>query len=372
MRTLHVYSGNLYGGIEAILATIARAQGPRGGHEFALCFSGRLSDELRAAGARVHALAPVRLSRPQTARTARQALAAILKRERFDRVVCHAPWSQAIFGGVARRAGTPLAFWAHDVMTGRHWTERLARRTAPDLAIGNSEYTLSTLPRLYPAVPSTTVYAPVEMPSSPLTAADRRALRASLDTPDTSVVIVQASRAEAWKGHMLLVDALACLRDVPNWVWWQVGGAQRPAEAAFLGEVRETATRRGVGDRVRWLGQRDDVPHVLAAADLHCQANTSPEPFGIAFVEALAAGLPVVTTDMGGAREIVRENCGVLVAPEPHAIAGALGFLIGDGPARARLSEAAPARARALCDPARQLARLGSVLESMTPVEAHA
>jgi glycosyltransferase involved in cell wall biosynthesis len=47
-----------------------------------------------------------------------------------------------------------------------------------------------------------------------------------------------------------------------------------------------------IADRVRFAGQRDDVPRLLAAADLHCQPNSSPEPFGVAFVEALAAGLP--------------------------------------------------------------------------------
>ena len=56
-----------------------------------------------------------------------------------------------------------------------------------------------------------------------------------------------------------------------------------------------------------------DVPRLLAAADIHCQPNISPEPFGIAFIEALAAGLPVVTSAIGGAIEIVDDTCGRLV-----------------------------------------------------------
>lgn len=378
MRVLHVYSGNLFGGIEAILVAIAhnRRASPDVTHEFALSFDGRLSAELTGAGARVHPLEPVRLSRPHTARAARHTLDRMLRANAFDRVVCHAPWAQAIFGGVARRAEVPLVFWAHDVMTGRHWTERLARRIVPDLVICNSEYTAGTLPRLYPAAPCAVVYAPVDVAPAIDNAdadADRRRVRASLDTPDAAVVIVQASRSEAWKGHALLVEALALLRDVPEWTWWQVGGAQRPAEAAFLRGIQAQAEHAGIGARVRWAGQRADVPRLLAAADIHCQANLSPEPFGIAFVEALASGLPVVTTDLGGAREIVDATCGVLVKPaDASALAGALRQLILDAPGRARLAAAAPARARRLCDPGRQLQRLASVLEQMSPVGAHA
>lgn len=372
MRVLHVYSGNLYGGIEAILVAFARAGRHRRdvGHEFALCFSGRLSEALREAGAPVHQLAEVRVSRPQTAAAARRALAALLARERFDRVICHAPWSQAIFGGVVRRAGIPLVFWAHDVMTGRHWTERLARRVVPDLVIGNSAFTLTTLGALYPGAPSSVVYAPVEIERA--RAAGRAAVRAALDTPESAVVIVQASRAESWKGHLLLVDALAELGHVPGWIWWQAGGAQRPAEAAFLEGVRQRAARRGIDGRVRWLGQRSDVARLLGAADLYCQANTSPEPFGVVFVEALAAGLPVVTTDMGGAKEIVDASCGMLVSPDAGEVAAALCRLITDASERARLAESAPGRAAALSDPAQQFVRLTAALERLAPAEAHA
>jgi glycosyltransferase involved in cell wall biosynthesis len=370
MRVLHVYSGNLFGGIEAILVAIAR-RGTHGisvRHEFALCFDDRLSAELTAAGARVHLLEPVRLSRPHTARAARQSLDGVLRANAFDRVICHAPWAQAIFGGVARRAAVPLVFWAHDVMTGRHWTERLARRIVPDFVICNSEYTAGSLRHLYPTAPSAVVYAPVEQGSDMAGGPGRVEIRASLLTPETDVVIVQASRSEAWKGHALLVDALARLAAVPGWTWWQVGGAQRPAEEAFLRGVREQVERAGIGARVRWVGQRNDVPRLLGAADVYCQANLSPEPFGVAFVEALASGLPVVTTDLGGAREIVDATCGILVkSADPSALADALRQMILDAPGRTRLAAAAPARATRLCDPETQLQRLASVLEHMSP-----
>lgn len=375
MRVLHVYSGNLFGGIESILVALARARAacPDLAHEFALCFEGRLQRELTAAGVRVHPLAPVRLSRPATARAARAALRRVLEGGAFDRVICHAPWSQGIFGGVVRRAEVPLAFWAHDIMTGCHWTERLAKRITPDLVICNSHYTAGTLARLYRDVPREVVYAPVEGSTGAVDRTELRRLRASLQTPDEAVVVIQVSRSEAWKGHALLLEALAELRAVPGWVWWQVGGAQRPAEEAFLASLRATAARLGIGDRVRWLGERTDVRHLLAAADVHCQANLAPEPFGVTFVEALASGLPVVTSDLGGAREIVDETCGLLVTPQDAAgLAAALGRLITDAELRGRMSRQAPVRARRLCDPDTQLRRLLSVLTGMRPAGVEA
>jgi glycosyltransferase involved in cell wall biosynthesis len=370
LRVLHVYSGNLYGGIESIIAAIAR-RGGANEHEFALCFEGRLAAELAAAGATVHLLGAVSMRKPYSAAAARRVLASVVRGQTFDRVICHAPWTQGLFGGVIRRAGRPLVFWAHDVMTGRHWTERLARRVTPDLAICNSHFTGRSLAALYPDLTPIIVYAPVEMAAAGAT--DRSAVRAALGTLRDNVVIVQACRSEKWKGHESLLDALIALRDVTGWTWWQIGGAQRPHEQAFLRRLRDKAERAGVADRIRWLGERSDVPELLAAADLYCQPNLDPEPFGIAFVEALAAGLPVVTTRQGAAGEILDTTCAVLVPPgQPVALEGALRELIADTALRRRLAARAPGRAEQLCDPARQIERLRIALSEMSPISVPA
>jgi glycosyltransferase involved in cell wall biosynthesis len=364
MRVLHVYSGNLYGGIESILVAIARDRSDLQS-EIAVCFDGRLIAELTRTGVRTHQLPPARASRPLTVRRSRQALLALLRAEHFDRVICHAAWAHAMFGAPVRRAGIPLVFWAHDLMTGRPWTERWARLTPPDLVIGNSDLTTAAVATVFSGVPAIRIYAPVE-PAASLSPADRHKLRRDLDTPDEATVIVQASRSESGKGHALLAEALGRLREVPGWIWWQIGGAQWPGEEAWLQSVRQLAQRMGIADRVRFAGQRCDVPRLLAAADIHCQANTRPEAFGIAFVEALAAGLPVVTTAIGGAIEIVDDTCGMLVdANDPPALAGALRRLIVDRPFRASLAAVAPARARALCDPHTQVRRLADALARM-------
>jgi glycosyltransferase involved in cell wall biosynthesis len=364
MRVLHVYSGNLYGGIETLLATLARRDGEADmAQSFALCFDGRLAGELRAAGADVLLLGEVRASRPQSVRRARRALRELLASKRFDRVICHAAWSQALFGGVVQSVDVPLVFWAHDALGTGHWTEKWARRIAPEAVLCNSAFTKSSVSAFYPGTPAYLVRYPVDVDQPGLTDEERAAVRSECATSGDATVIVQASRMEPWKGHTATLDALSRLGVKDDWCWWIVGGAQRPAEAAYQESLGETARRLGVAERVRFLGDRRDVRRLLAAADIHCQVNLRPEPFGIAYIEALAAGLPVIAADAGGAAEIVDRTCGVL-APvgDVDAVAAALDRLIADRPLRARLAAAAPGRARELCEPRRQIRRLADVL----------
>jgi hypothetical protein len=72
----------------------------------------------------------------------------------------------------------PGVFWVHDAAVGRHWTERWAKRTEPDLAICNSHYTASTLSSIYAGVPVSVVYAPVDVSPARLTLLERNAVRA--------------------------------------------------------------------------------------------------------------------------------------------------------------------------------------------------
>jgi glycosyltransferase involved in cell wall biosynthesis len=375
MRMLHLHSGNLFGGVETMLLTIAR-DGRRAGrleHEFALAFEGRLAAELRAAGAPVFHLGEVRARNPLSVRRARRHLAELLAGRHYDAAACHMAWAQALFGAVTQRAGIAEIFWMHDAAAGRHWVERWAARSPPDFAICNSRYTAATLGHLFPRTPSQVLHCPLARAPARLSAAARAAIRAELGTASDAIVIVQTSRMEPWKGHRMHLEALARIADLPGWVCWQAGGAQRPREREYLASLERLARELGIGDRVKFLGQRDDVARLLGAADLHCQPNAGAEPFGIVFIEALGAGLPVVSVALGGALEIIDDSCGILVAPgDTAALAAALRRLITDGGERARLGAAGPARAAQLCDTATQMARLEAVILGLTGGADHA
>jgi glycosyltransferase involved in cell wall biosynthesis len=352
MRVVHVASGRLFGGIEQMLVTMARERAvtPEVAVTFAVAAPGRLELELRASGADVHALGDVRLSRPASVIQARSRLRRLMAGARPDAVVFHAPWSYALFAPVARRMRLPLVCWQHDRAAGRSLVERWAARTTADLVICNSSWTSRTAAALQPGVPVTVIHPPVTVPPCPIGAPAQ--LRRDLGNGPADVVILSASRLEPWKGHFNLVRALGRLRTTIAWTLWVAGAAQRPHEHRYLADLRQEVAGLGLEPRVRFLGERRDVPRLMRAVDLFCQPNEGPEPFGVVFAEALLSGVPVVTADTGGAPEIVSDECGRLVpAGDLDALARVLGELVEDAGLRARLGARGPAHAAARCAP---------------------
>lgn len=365
MRVLHVHSGNIYGGVETIMVTLAREWElcPSMEPHFALCFEARLSNELAALGVSSFGLGRVRISRPISVMRSRRALLHLLTQEHFDVVLCHSSWSQAIFGPVVRATGSPLVFWLHGAANGTHWIERWARRCRPEFVLCNSRFTQSTLPNLYPDVRSEVLYCPIALPEPTLAQSHRARVRAERDTAQDATVIIQVSRMEPGKGHRLHLEALGALRNLPGWVCWQVGGGERSCEVKYLEELKALAVKLKIADRVRFVGERADVGKLMGAADIYCQPNMGPDGFGITFIEALSAGLPIVTTELGAAKEIVDASCGVVVpAHNVQTLAETLRCLVEDPRLRSRLGDSGPIRAQALCNPARQITKLYELL----------
>jgi hypothetical protein len=136
LRVLHVHAGNLYGGIETILVTLVRcaALEPRLSHEFALCFEGRLAEELRSAGAPVHALGTVRASRPWTVVQARGRLRGVLAAGRYDVVLFHSSWAHALLSPAVPSSGPAVVFWLHGAILEPGLLDRLSRRAPRETA----------------------------------------------------------------------------------------------------------------------------------------------------------------------------------------------------------------------------------------------
>jgi glycosyltransferase involved in cell wall biosynthesis len=364
VRVLHLHSGNIFGGIETMLVTLAseRRADASMDSSFALCFDDRLAADLARVGAPLTILGDARLTRPRTLLDVRRRLSDLLHTTRPDVVLTHLPWTQVVFGGVLRDARCRSVLWMHGPGTG--WLHWMAARWPPDAVIFNSDFTRTTMPAAYDALPVTVVHCPLRMPP-PLAGADRLTTRAEYGAGEDDVVIVQASRLEAWKGHAVHLRALARLRDRPEWMLWVLGGAQQ-GDGNYARELQSLAAQSGIADRVRFVGERSDVARFLAAADIYCQPNIEPEPFGLAYVEALAAGLPVVASDLGGAREIVDAATGVLVPPgDDGALAIVLRELVADSARRRLLGAAGVARAADLCDAERQIARFESFLRQL-------
>jgi len=360
----------MYGGVETFLATLAREAAAAPGMEsaFALCFEGRLSEELAALGHAAYPLGGVRLSRPRTVLRARRALRAVLSREAFDVVVCHQPWTSVVLGGEVRQAGFPLVMWEHTAGDGRHWLERLVGLQRPDLVICNSRYSVSRVSGWVESTRIEQLYFPVSRRPVESTGQARTEQRCRHQTASDDVVIAQVSRLEAWKGHRVLLSALAELRQVPGWTCWIVGGAQGAQQHRYLQELRALAMQLGLEPRVRFVGESRRVPDLMTAVDVLCQPNVAPEPFGIALIEAMQAGVPVVTSGIGGPCEVVDGTCGVLTAPgDVSTVSRALTRLIIEPELRHQLGREARRKADQLCDASRQMQAMQRLMAKALP-----
>ena len=169
------------------------------------------------------------------------------------------------------------------------------------------------------------------------TGASREDTRAQFGFKPDEVVIGTVSRLFKEKGHRHLIDALARLRaECPEARLMIVGtGDERPALEA---QVR----RLGLDGRVTFTGYHADLPGALRAMDIFAQPSVDQEGFPTAVLEAQAAGLPVVASDIGGTHETLDVGrTGLLTPPgDDKALAGALRDLIRDSQRRAAMAAA--------------------------------
>jgi glycosyltransferase involved in cell wall biosynthesis len=139
-----------------------------------------------------------------------------------------------------------------------------------------------------------------------------------------TVVTVANLRPE--KSHETLIAAAASLADSHPELRYQIVG-----DGPRRGELEALAVARGVADRVQFLGHREDVPAILAAADAFVLPSRS-EAFPNGAIEAMAAGLPVIASAVGGLVDLIDHGrTGLLTAPGDSAsLASALQYLIDD------------------------------------------
>jgi glycosyltransferase involved in cell wall biosynthesis len=164
------------------------------------------------------------------------------------------------------------------------------------------------------------------------------AVRRALGIPDGAPVVGSVGRLARQKRFDRLLGAVAVLG--PRARLLIVG--EGPAEGA----LRARAAELGMAERVHLPGFRRDVGDLLGAMDVFA-VSSDREGMANAMLEAMMAGLPVVSTEVSGAREALDGGAGVVVERSEAALAQALGALLGDPDARARLGAAARARAEA-------------------------
>ncbi len=168
----------------------------------------------------------------------------------------------------------------------------------------------------------------------------RERVRSELGVPDDAVLAITVANLRREKDYPNLLHACRVAIDQEqSMVLLAVG------QGPLADEVRDLHHRLGLGARVKLLGYRSDVPDLLAACDLFVLASAF-EGLPVSIMEAMAAGLPVVATAVGGVPEAVMNGeTGLLVAPgDPHGLAGALVRLARDPDLRVRMGASAKER----------------------------
>ncbi len=189
---------------------------------------------------------------------------------------------------------------------------------------------------------------------------DRSGARAELGVTEDDFVVGTVANLRAQKDYPNLLAAARLLADrgVPVRI---LAVGQGPLEA----EIHAEHARLDLDGVVDLLGERPDAVRVMSACDVFVLASSN-EGLPVAVMEALAIGLPIVATRVGGLAEAVDDTNGVLVPPrDPVALADALGALAADPTRRARLGAGSTAAA-AQFDIRRTVARVEAVYRTIT------
>jgi glycosyltransferase involved in cell wall biosynthesis len=189
----------------------------------------------------------------------------------------------------------------------------------------------------FPTGKVSVIYNGIDVGVLPDAAARTRA-RAHLGIDDSTVVVGTVARLDPVKDLQTLARAIATPASQRPMVLLVIGdGPERP-------RIEAAARDAGLGSSIRFLGHRDDARELLAGCDLYANSSIS-EGISLTILEAMAAGLPVVATRVGGTPEIVDASCGRLVpSRDPATLAATLAELAGDRALRSALGRAARAR----------------------------
>lgn len=344
------------------IAQMLESDGP-GGAEFVLL---RLSAELRDRGHEVVHIGPhagcgwlagefrkagfpsdvFTLRRPVDFRCLRE-LADTLARHRIDVVHSH-EFTMAVYGAAAaRRLGVPHVTTMHGDQT---MMAKLRRRMALRWAFRRSRMVIACSDATRRDIESGLGLASGRIHTIrngvPVRSGDGRAIRAELGLDRDDVLIVCVGNVVPRKGHLQLLHALARVEGRLGERPWRVAiaGARREAAPAIDAFVEE----RGWQQRVHLLGVRDDVPALLAGADIFAMPSLW-EGLPLALLEAMFAGLPIIASDVSGIPEAIPSHEFGLLAPpgDVDVLAAHLTSLIEQPDQRARLGAAVRDRAHA-------------------------
>ena len=344
-RVLWVIKGLGPGGAERLLCAAARAHDHERFHiecAYVLPWKDHLAEELERAGVQTHCL-----SRKRTDWRWPLRLVELVRDGEWDIVHVHSPLPGSVARLAARtmpKADRPRLVSTEHNRWATHrgptrWLNRFTSRW-DDVSFAVTDEVRDSMTGAV-AERAETLQHGIDVEATAKAVADRDAVRGELGIGLDEIVVGTAANFRPQKDYPNLLRAARLLadRDVPVRV---VAVGQGPQEA----ETRQLRDDLGLADRVILTGFRDDAVRVMGACDVFTLASQW-EGLPVALMEALALGLPVVATNVGGVGEEMHDGVDALLVPprDPVALADGIERVVIDPLLRERLSAAASARA---------------------------
>ncbi len=352
-----VISALQIGGAELHLAAVAQALVRRGWRVSVYAFveGGPLKEILQRGNVTV-LFPPVERSERSWSRIRRRFRLVRATANLFAVMMRHRPGIVHFFLPSSYLIGAPLAFLARvpirvmsrlslNVYQSEDWRYRYVEpklHRTMSAVLGNSQSIIRELREEgVPAKRLGLIYSGIDVGRFE-NAGSRSATRASLGLAPTTLALVIVANLIPYKGHSDLFQALAqAAPQLPaQWQLFIVG-----RDDGIGAELQLEAARLGLSEKIVFLGLRTDIPEILHACDIGVLCSHQ-EGLSIAVFEGMAAGLPMVVTDVGGNREAVLDGqTGILVPTrDPARLAAAITRLANDEPMRTRLGDAARRR----------------------------
>lgn len=334
MHIAHIVDFLVVGGAQKLLVSFALAARRRGVKMTVIALypvvpEPHIQQELRALGVEVVEFGVQRLlDFWQTVRIARY-----LRRAQFDVVHTHLPYATIIGGVAARIAGAPLVTTIHSTGHGRkqaiYRIETLVMRLLFDRVIAVGQVVVDAHRPFMAQKPMEVIRNAVEV-IAPLAADERRAVRREVCGSDQRPIIISVGRLDGPKAPHDLMMAFASVRRQHPDAFLAIAG-----RGLLYDELVAQIAEQQLDEHAVLLGNRSDVPRLLAASDIYASASRL-EGLPMSVLEAMAAGLPVVATSVGEVPLVVSDERGTLVPPgKPESLAAAITAML-DNPARMR------------------------------------
>ena len=309
LRVLHLITRLPVGGAERLLVDIARGLDPQRFTSVACCIQdrGELAAELEASGIALHSLGRMRTKRFDW--RAIGDLARLMREQRIDVVHSHLYHANLYGRLAARRARVPAVATVHNTYAKRKLHRELLNRWLAHISakvIAVSEDVRSDLMR-HDGIPPqriALIHNGIDIGRVDTTLT-RGEARERLGVTGDAIVLGCVARLEEQKGHRFLLEALARLNEPAR-------GAARfrlvlVGDGRLRAELEQRAADLGVAAWTLFLGTRHDVPEILKALDI-CVMPSLWEGLSVAMLEAMAACLPLVISDVSGVSQVIGDN----------------------------------------------------------------